>query len=514
MSKETKVLTLGGSSTTAAPPKRKAKVLSLGKKAPSVVQKEAPKPVEQEVKTNIAEESLTTQIVPVEEITKKKRGPPKEEIPHVNVVFVGHVDAGKSTISGQLMIKAGLVDERQMEKLNREAADKNREGWGISYIMDQDEREREKGKTVDTGAAHFKTDKRRFTILDAPGHSSFIPSMLAGGSQADIAVLVISARKGEFEAGFDKGGQTREHAILIKTLGVRKLIVAVNKMDDPSVEWSSTRFNEISSKLSPFLKQVGYPESQYTFIPISGLCGHNIKELATTCDWYNAKKTLLQAMEELPPPGRSSEDAVRFPIYGRFKDEGKIHIHGKVESGQISVGDKLQIMPGKIVIVIEGVTKEHELVNDAYAGDHCVLKTSKIEEEDVHIGDVLGSPSKLLPTCDAFHAHLMILERVDHIITSGYNCVMHLHALTEEVTVDLLATINKKTGKIIEKFPSSVRARGNVMVRIHLPRTTCLEESKNFGKMGSFVLRDKGKTIACGVVTKVLDNVRKIETPK
>eukprot|EP01060_Flectonema_neradi_P030993 TRINITY_DN45_c3_g1_i1.p1 TRINITY_DN45_c3_g1~~TRINITY_DN45_c3_g1_i1.p1 ORF type:complete len:402 (+),score=91.76 TRINITY_DN45_c3_g1_i1:853-2058(+) len=401
-----------------------------------------------------------------------------------------------------------------MEKLNKEATAKNREGWGISYIMDEDEREREKGKTVDTGMGHFKTDKRRFSILDAPGHSSYVPSMLAGGSQADIAVLVISARKGEFEAGFNKGGQTREHAILIKTLGVRKLIVAVNKMDDPSVNWSEDRYTEITTQLGPYLKQLGYPESQYQFIPISGLCGQNIKEVSKTCDWYKENKTLLHAMEDLPPPGRSVDDAVRFPVYGKYKDEGKIHIHGKLESGFLSTGDRVQIMPRKTIITIEGITKEHVAVDNAFAGDHCIIKTSRIEEEDVHIGDVLALPSKLLPICDAFHAQVLILDSVEQIITSGYKCVMHLHALTEEVSVDLLATMNKKTGKIIEKYPSAVKARDSVMVRVYLPRTTCLEESKNFAKMGSFVLRDKGNTIACGVVTKMLEPTRKVAEAK
>merc|ERR1739848_546198 len=182
---------------------------------------------------------------------------------HVNIIFIGHVDAGKSTIAGNVLYLSGMVDERTIQKYEREAKDKKHGSWFLAFIMDTNEEERAKGKTVEVGRAHFASEKKRYTILDAPGHKNYVPNMIGGASQADIGVLVIAARKGEFETGFERGGQTREHAQLAKTLGVNKLIVVVNKMDDPSVSleggvWSEERFDDIKSRLTPFLKQCGY----------------------------------------------------------------------------------------------------------------------------------------------------------------------------------------------------------------------------------------------------------------
>ncbi|CAG0891630.1 unnamed protein product [Cyprideis torosa] len=207
---------------------------------------------------------------------------------HVNVVFVGHVDAGKSTIGGQIMYLTGMVDKRTLEKYEREAKEKNRESWYLSWALDTNLEEREKGKTVEVGRAFFETDKKHFTILDAPGHRSFVPNMIGGASQADLAVLVISARKGEFETGFDRGGQTREHAMLAKTAGVKHLVVLVNKMDDPTVQWSEERFNECKDKLTPYLRKCGFnPKTDFVFMPCSGLTGEFLKERSgNVATWY------------------------------------------------------------------------------------------------------------------------------------------------------------------------------------------------------------------------------------
>ncbi|XP_068605977.1 eukaryotic peptide chain release factor GTP-binding subunit ERF3A-like [Brachionichthys hirsutus] len=226
-----------------------------------------------------------------EEATVPKVPPPQPDAPkkeHINVVFIGHVDAGKSTIGGQIMYLTGMVDKRTLEKYEREAKEKNRETWYLSWALDTNQEERDKGKTVEVGRAYFETDKKHFTILDAPGHKSFVPNMIGGASQADLAVLVISARKGEFETGFEKGGQTREHAMLAKTAGVKHLIVLVNKMDDPTVSWSLERYDECREKLVPFLKKVGFnPKKDVHFMPCSGLTGANLKEPTGMCSWYS-----------------------------------------------------------------------------------------------------------------------------------------------------------------------------------------------------------------------------------
>jgi peptide chain release factor subunit 3 len=208
---------------------------------------------------------------------------------HLNIVFVGHVDAGKSTMGGNLLFITGTVDKRTMEKYEKEAKDAGRESWYLSWALDSTPQERLKGKTVEVGRAYFETDARRYTILDAPGHKTFVPSMISGAAQADVAILVISARKGEFETGFEKGGQTREHVMLIKTAGVSKVVIAINKMDDPTVEWDQTRYEEIKAKLTPFIKGAGFnPKTDATFLPVSAFTGANLKDRMpqSVCPWY------------------------------------------------------------------------------------------------------------------------------------------------------------------------------------------------------------------------------------
>lgn len=208
---------------------------------------------------------------------------------HLNIVFIGHVDAGKSTMGGNILFLTGMVDKRTMEKYEREAKEAGRESWYLSWALDSTPNERDKGKTIEVGRGYFETDQRRYTILDAPGHKTYVPHMISGAAQADVAVLVISARKGEFETGFEKGGQTREHVMLVKTAGVGKLIVVVNKMDDITVQWDKGRYDEILGKITPFAKASGYnPKTDITFIPVSAQTGQNLKDRLAPgiAPWY------------------------------------------------------------------------------------------------------------------------------------------------------------------------------------------------------------------------------------
>ena len=222
----------------------------------------------------------TSSFRPIPDIT-----PVKE---HLNIVFIGHVDAGKSTLGGNLLYITGSVDKRTMEKYEHDAKEAGRETWYLSWALDSTPQERSKGKTVEVGRAYFETPNRRYTILDAPGHKTYVPSMISGAAQADVAILVISARKGEFETGFERGGQTREHVMLAKTVGVSKVIVVINKMDDSTVEWAESRFNEIKDKLVPFIKASGFNPRDVTFIPISAYTGANLKDPipTSTSTWW------------------------------------------------------------------------------------------------------------------------------------------------------------------------------------------------------------------------------------
>ena len=290
---------------------------------------------------------MEEEVVEVEAVVEE--GDPRE---HLNLVFIGHVDAGKSTLSGNILYLTDNVDKRTIERYEREAKDRNRESWFLAFIMDTNEEERAKGKTVEVGRAYFDTELKRYTILDAPGHKNYVPNMIMGASQADVGVLVISARKGEFEAGFDRGGQSREHAMLCKTLGISHLVVVINKMDDPTVQWKKDRFDECVTKLRPFLKSCGYVvKKEVKFIPISGLSGANVKTEveASVCPWWKEScsktenntnsPTLLSLFDSLTITGRDRDGPVTIPVLDRYSDRGTIAM-GKVrwseESGILS----------------------------------------------------------------------------------------------------------------------------------------------------------------------------------
>ena len=264
---------------------------------------------------------------------------------HVNLIFIGHVDAGKSTLGGSILYATGMVDERTMDKYKREAKEAGRETWYLSWALDLTKEERSKGKTVEVGRGFFETEKRRYTILDAPGHKTFVPNMIAGASQADVGILVISARKGEYETGFEKGGQTREHAILAKTQGVNKLIVVVNKMDDVTVEWSQERYKECTEKLLNFLsRQVGYSKNDVTFMPISAQTTVGIKDRVPQdlAPWYDGP-SLLECLDNFKTLERKVKAPFMMPINAKYKDMGTL-IEGKIEAGQIKKGNSYLMM--------------------------------------------------------------------------------------------------------------------------------------------------------------------------
>ena len=261
----------------------------------------------------------------------------------ISMVFIGHVDAGKSTISGNLMYLMGVVDQRTIEKYKAEAKDKGRDSWWLAYVMDVSDDEKAKGKTVEVGRACFDTPTKKYTIFDAPGHKNYVPNMIMGAALADVAGLVISARKGEFEAGFEKDGQTREHAQLAKSLGVQKLVVVINKMDD--CKWSKDRYDEIVNGLRPFLNNTGYKNEDIIWIPIAGITGDNIEHKVDpkTCKWYEGP-TFIELLDTIELEKRFPNGPLRIPIIDKMKEKDVI-AHGKVENGTISLGDKLAIMP-------------------------------------------------------------------------------------------------------------------------------------------------------------------------
>ncbi|XP_037957994.1 eukaryotic peptide chain release factor GTP-binding subunit ERF3A isoform X2 [Teleopsis dalmanni] len=461
-------------------------------------------PEEEEVDEVEDAENEVTQKVSKKKAPKVEESKSKKE--HVNVVFIGHVDAGKSTIGGQIMSLTGMVDKRTLEKYEREAREKSRESWYLSWALDTNQEERDKGKTVEVGRAFFETERKHFTILDAPGHKSFVPNMIGGAAQADLAVLVISARKGEFETGFDRGGQTREHAMLAKTAGVKHLVVLVNKMDDPTVNWDEARYNECKDKILPYLKKLGFnPAKDLTFMPCSGLSGIGIRDQIpeSICPWYRGL-AFIPFIDQLPSLNRKLDGPFIMPIVDKYKDMGTV-VMGKVESGCARKGQNLLVMPNRTQVSVDQLWSDDDEVTSVSPGENVKIKLKGIEEEDVSPGFVLCDASNPIKTGKIFDAQVVILEHKS-IICAGYSAVMHIHCAAEEITVKaLICLVDKKTGEKSKTRPRFVKQDQVAIMRIECSGMICLEQFKLFPQMGRFTLRDENKTIAIGKVLKVIE---------
>ncbi|KAF9426199.1 translation termination factor GTPase eRF3 [Podila epigama] len=424
---------------------------------------------------------------------------------HMNVIFIGHVDAGKSTMGGRILEASGMIDKRTLEKYEKDAKEAGRDSWYLSWALDTNAEERAKGKTVECGRAYFETDVRRYTILDAPGHKTYVPSMIGGAAQADAAVLVISARKGEFETGFENGGQTREHAQLAKSGGVNKLVVVINKMDDPTVLWSKERFDECVGKLTPFLKANGYNmKNDVMFMPVSGFTGANIKRGIDPKDatWYTGP-SLLDYLDSLKIADRKLNAPLRLPISEKYKDMGTVVV-GKIEAGSIKKGATLLMMPNSVKVEVAAIFNEiEEEIPMAAVGDNIRLRLRGIEEEDIMIGFVLCSPKHPIHVTSKFEAALGILDH-KNIICAGYTAVLHIHNAIEEITLSaMIHLIDKKTGRKSKKPPQFLKKGQQGIVMIETSGPICLETFADAPRLGRFTLRDEGKTIAIGKVTKL-----------
>ncbi|KAK4991728.1 translation termination factor GTPase eRF3 [Elasticomyces elasticus] len=477
-----------------------------GRTSPSVSsERSSPTPAEKKADKRQADLVAAEQAADVDEETLEEMYG-KE---HVNVIFLGHVDAGKSTLGGSILYATGMVDERTMEKYKRDAKEAGRETWYLSWALDLTKEERSKGKTVEVGRGFFETEKRRYTILDAPGHKTFVPNMIGGASQADVGVLVISARKGEYETGFEKGGQTREHAVLAKTQGVNKLIVVVNKMDDPTVEWSEDRYKECITKLATFLKGVGYnPKTDLTFMPISAQTTLGIKSAVPkeVAPWNNAP-SLLDYLDSMQTLERKVNAPFMMPIAAKYRDMGTM-IEGKIESGVIKKDVKYLMMPNRAettIVALYGETEDE--IPAATCGDQVRLRIKGAEEEDIFPGFVLCSPRRPVHCVSAFEAQIVLLE-LKSILSAGFNCVLHVHSATEEVTfAALLHKLEKGTGRKSKKAPGFATKGMSIIARLEVQGgagSVCVERFEDYPQLGRFTLRDQGQTIAIGKITKLI----------
>lgn len=448
-----------------------------------------------------ARDATKDQQADVDEATLKEIYGQKKE--HVNIVFIGHVDAGKSTLGGSILYVTGMVDERTLEKYKRDAKEAGRETWYLSWALDLTNEERAKGKTVEVGRAHFKLDvpsadgtiERNFSILDAPGHKSYVHHMIGGASQADIGVLLVSARKGEYETGFEKGGQTREHALLARNTGVQKLVIAVNKMDDPTVEWSKARFDECTVKVSKFLEALGYKKADLLFMPMSAQRTLGVKDRVPKdlAPWYDGP-SLLEYLGNMKMPERKINAPFMMPVSSKYRELGTM-VEGRIESGVIKKGNSCLLMPNRGEVQISALYGETEdEIPNATCGDQVRMRLRGVEEEDILPGFVLCSPKRPVHCVSAFEAKIRILE-LKSILTAGYNCVLHVHSAVEEVTfASLLHKLEPGTGRKSKRPPPYASKGQTIIARLEVTSAAgavCVERFEDYNQLGRFTLRDQ-----------------------
>ena len=423
---------------------------------------------------------------------------------HMNLVVIGHVDAGKSTATGHLIYKCGGIDKRTIEKFEKEAAEMGKASFKYAWVLDKLKAERERGITIDIALWKFESPKSVFTIIDAPGHRDFIKNMITGTSQADAAILIIASAAGEFEAGYAKEGQTREHALLAFTLGVKQMIVACNKMDADSVNYSEDRYEEIKKELSGYLKKVGYNVEKVRFVPISGWAGDNMIEKSEKMPWYKGP-TLLESLDMLEAPVRPVEKPLRLPLQDVYKIGGIGTVPvGRVETGIMKPGDVVTFAPANVSTEVKSIEMHHESIPEAVPGDNVGFNVKNLSIKDIRRGFVCSN-SKNDPAKEAenFLAQVIVLNHPGQI-AAGYTPVLDCH--TSHIAckfAELESKIDRRTGKEIEKEPKFVKMGDAAMVRMIPTKPLCVESFTEYPPLGRFAVRDMRQTVAVGVIKAV-----------
>uniref|UniRef100_A0A3Q3E9B1 HBS1-like translational GTPase n=1 Tax=Labrus bergylta TaxID=56723 RepID=A0A3Q3E9B1_9LABR len=433
------------------------------------------------------------------ELEKRQGGKPL-----LNLVVIGHVDAGKSTLMGHLLYLLGNVNKRTMHKYEQESKKAGKASFAYAWVLDETGEERDRGVTMDVGMTKFETNSKVVTLMDAPGHKDFIPNMITGAAQADVAVLVVDASRGEFEAGFEAGGQTREHALLVRSLGVTQLAVAVNKMDQ--VNWQQERFQDITSKLGHFLKQAGFKDSDVFYIPTSGLSGENLTARSSVSEltsWFSGP-SLLEQIDGFKAPQRSIDKPFRLCVSDVFKDQGSgFCVTGKIEAGYIQTGDRILAMPPNETCTVKGITMHDEALDWAAAGDHVSLTVTGMDIIKINVGCVFCDPKEPVKVCTRFRARVLLFN-IEVPITQGFPVLLHYQTVSEPATIrKLISVLHKSSGEVLKKKPKCLSKGMNAIVEVQTQRPVSLELYKDYKELGRFMLRYVGSTIAAGVVTEV-----------
>jgi len=445
--------------------------------------------------------------------------PPKSDKTHISIVVIGHVDSGKSTSTGHMLYKCGGIDKRTIEKFEKEAQEMGKGSFKYAWVLDKLKSERERGITIDIQLMKFETQKYYVTIIDAPGHRDFIKNMITGTSQADCAVLIVASSTGEFEAGISKNGQTREHCLLAFTLGVKQMIVAVNKIDNTEPPYSEQRFKEISKEISSYVKKVGYNPKKIAILPISGWHGDNMVEESANMPWYKgwAKetsgkdpkpvegKTLLQAVDSIEAPERPVSKPLRLPLQDVYKIGGIGTVPvGRVETGMLKPGMVVTFAPAMVTTEVKSVEMHHTSLAEAVPGDNVGFNVKNVSIKDIKRG-MVTSDSKNHPAAEAknFYAQVIVLNHPGEI-HNGYSPVLDCH--TAHVAckfAEIKEKIDRRSGKKLEDNPKCVKSGDAAMVELIPSKPMCVEAYAEFQPLGRFAVRDMRQTVAVGIIKSV-----------
>ena len=424
-----------------------------------------------------------------------------KEKPHLNVVFVGHVDHGKSTTVGRLFYDSGIIDEQTMRKLKEKAQEVGKAGFEFAFVMDNLKEERARGVTIDLSYKKLMTPKYELSIIDAPGHKDFIKNMITGASQADAAVLVVAASEGIM-------AQTKEHLFLCKTLGVKQLAIAVNKMD--TVKYDQAKFNAVKEEVTKLLKTVGYNPANVNFIPTSAQLGDNVFKKSTNMSWYTGP-TIFEQLDTFKEPEKLTNLPLRLPIQDVYNITGiGVVPVGRVETGQLKLGDKVIILPGKdgkgVTGEVKTIEMHHEQIQVAEPGDNIGFNVRGIAKKDIARGDVLGRVDSPPTVVQEFTAQIIVLNHPT-VLTVGYTPVFHIHtAQVACIFEELVSKLYPATGQVLQKSPDMLKNGDAAIVRIVPTRPIVIEKKSDIPHMSSFAIRDAGSTVAAGMC---IDYVKK-----